>query len=361
MFSNDLKIKLENLGAVISENDEILNFNAIEEEYMAVRHGLGIFLLNETCVYSVRGKNATDFLNYIASGNIDFLEYNHIIYTTILNKDGLIVDFVHIFRTLEGFLVTSNLSRQHQLLEIFKNNKFDDVEITDITDKYAVISIEGVYSWELAKELAGSDIVGLRYNGFLNSSYEKISELICARCGISGEYGFRFLFPVEYTVFFLEAINDYKTERIKKFCGKRVLQTICQEIRFPFMGIGIYEDSSPLETGVGWMIDWRKDDYLGKNMIEKKKLENHQKMIGYICDAESIQINDTVTIENEVIGSIMSNCFSYSLRKSIGFVMLDEKWSSVNIADYTIGKGSNPIVTKSTPFFITESVKVQMY
>ncbi|MBN2534660.1 MAG: aminomethyltransferase family protein [Spirochaetales bacterium] len=356
----------KSLGSVIGDDGTVLQFKTDEiKQYSAVRTGIGIFDFSNSGVFSVAGDGAIDYLNSLLPKDIQFLEYNHIMYTTILAENGTIIDLIYIFRMIDKFLIVCSTSQKQKVFSLFKKYANENVILENKNDHYAIISLEGVYSWEVAKEIAGIDIIGLRYLSFFDTSYKDISEIYCARCGITGEYGFRFLLPVKDAVNFINYLMNIKTEHSMEFCGRELLSALSQEIRFPVFGIGIYEGDNPIEKGLNWMIDFRKENYLGKEFIEKS-IGNPEmrKMVGFYCEekVDDIKPHDKVYIDDSEIGEVVMQAYSYKLEKTIGYVLLKKEWASVGIDAYKIKANSKEftIKTASTAFFLTESIRVQM-
>lgn len=355
----------KSLGGIISDKGSVLKYKGDPEvEYNAVRTGIGIFDYTQMNIFSIKGEGAADFLNSIVCGNVQFLEFYHILFTSIFDMEGRIVDLLYVFRTMDGFIINGSISQKEKVFSIFEKHKPENVEIIDENNKFAVISLEGVYSWEVAKEMAGIDVVGLRYLGFFNTSFKNIPEIYCARCGVTGEYGFRFIIPIENVVEFLEYLKNFKTERSMEFCGIEILSLLSQEVRFQIFGIGIYEGDSPIEKGLSWMIDWRKENYLGKEAIDRSLSKFSRKMVGFTCAKgyDSIKPGDKVFLEDEEIGEVIINTYSFKLGVTIGYVFLNKEWACVGISEYHIENGEERvnIKTVSTAFFLTESIKVQM-
>jgi aminomethyltransferase len=356
----------EGLGGIISDTDGVLRYgNNDEQKYNAVRNGIGIFDYSYMNVFSVKGDGASEFLNKTVAGNIQFLEFYHVLFTVLLDEHGRIMDLLYIYRTMDGFLITASASQREKVMSFFNKHKPEGVDIIDEYGKYAIIALEGVYSWEIAKAMVGADVVGLRYLSFFKTSFESIPDVYCVRCGITGEYGFRFIFPIEFGEYFLNYLIQYQTGHQKEICGMEVLSVLTQEVRFPSFGQGIDEGDSPIEKGLNWMIDLRKESYFGKEAVENEIFNDQTpKMVGFVCDSrfDSITAGNKVLIEDEEIGNVVISSYSYKMGKTIGYVLLQNSWACVGIDAYHVQseKEKVKITTMSTAFFLTESIKVQM-
>lgn len=354
-------------GGTISKSGYISCFHQDPEvEYRAVRQGLGIFDYSHQNVFYLKGDGAGAFLHKMVTGNVEFLEFCHILFTSLLDENGKIMDLLYIFRTIDGFLIIGSTEQKEKVLQIFRQHLPADVELIDENGKYAIIALEGVYSWELAKTVAGSDIVGLRYLSFLETSFQNIPQMICARCGITGEYGFRFIIPIEYGVDFIKFLSEQPSEHPREFCGQDILNVLSQEVRFPVFGQGIHEGGNPIELGLNWMIDIKKEEYQGKENVQGfLDGDAKRRMVGFLSTIKSdgLKTGQPVFIEDEKIGELVMNAYSFTLDNTIGYIYLDQEWACVGIKDYAIHteREQIPIQTVSTAFFLTESIRVQMF
>lgn len=325
-----------------------------QSEYWAVRENVGMFDFSLLTKIVIMGENAHKFLNFLLPKNVNYLELNRIMHTAIIDKNAKIIDIVYLYRFPDYFLLIGNPSQKEKVLQLFNEHIIPDVQIIDETASYGIIGLEGPYSFEVAKRVIGFDILGLRYLRFLETSLSGIPRVICARCGVTGEYGYRILFPKGTS----EELNReiFREEPIPLNCNLEVLNALCQEVRFPYFGIFVNEGDDILELGLHWFIDFRKENYLAKEIIEEKKLNLRNRLVGFVTDEKRNFNGSGVYLKEHKIGFVKSKAWSPVLNKEVGFTMLEEEFACSGIGEYSIEKRI-PITTATTPFFITKSVK----
>ena len=125
MFSTAMHDFLVKKGARFDEKGGITQFlDNIEEEYNNVRSGFGIFIKSDKYVISIKGEGSQEMLDPLVTGNLCFLEYNHILFTAVTDTSGRIVDLVYIYRMQDRFLMMANNSQKDKLLGILGGGSF---------------------------------------------------------------------------------------------------------------------------------------------------------------------------------------------------------------------------------------------
>lgn len=326
----------------------------LSKSYSSVREAIGMFDFSNLTKLIISGEDAIKFLDFLLPGNVLYLELNRIMHSAILNEQGQIVDVVYLYRFPDHFLLLGNPSQKNKVLELFKKYRLPNLEIVDITEEWGIISLEGPYSFEVVKKIIGFEVLGLRYLRFLETSWGDFSRVICARSGVTGEYGYRIFVP-------RQGVDKIKTvllseEPSPEICDQEILKTLCQEVRFPHFGIFCNEGEYLLELGLHWFADFRKDDYLAKIALERQKTNLQNRLVAFISNLEGDFTGKNIFVDELKIGYVKCCTFSPTLNKTIGYAMLLEEWACACISGYTIEQ-KIPIATATTPLFITKSVR----
>jgi len=327
---------------------------AVDDHYRAVRENVGMFDFSSLSKFFISGVNATDFLDFILPCNVRNLNLNEIIHTAILDKDGRLIDAIYLYRFLDSFLILGNPSQKEKTKDLFEEYKKAEVNISDSTEDYSIISFEGPFSFESAKKIIGFDVFGLGYLRFIETNFQGISEVICSRTGVTGEYGYRIIVPRDAEKIILSKISE--DESLPPKLEKEVLNVLCQEVRFPYFNAFVEEGDNVLEVGLHWFIDFRKEKFLAKDAIESTKSDLNKHLVGFRSDGNVDDLKGKeVYVEDEKIGYVKSCVYSPTLESSIGFAMLKEEWAVTGIDAYRVEKEIQ-IQTLSTPHFMTKSV-----
>ena len=91
-------------------------FKSIIEEHLAVRNRVGIFDVTHMGRMLITGKDATSFLNYVTTNNVERLKVGRLHYSTICNPHGGMKDDIMLQRyEEEKYLLVCNASNREKI------------------------------------------------------------------------------------------------------------------------------------------------------------------------------------------------------------------------------------------------------
>lgn len=120
----------------------------IVEEHLATRKGAGLFDISHMGRFDIRGEGALKFLNHVLTNNAEALDMRMTgaQYTLIADDQGHTIDDAYLYRfSTEGYLLVvnaANAAKDWAYLEECRK-EFPGVEMEDVTDKVAMISLQG--------------------------------------------------------------------------------------------------------------------------------------------------------------------------------------------------------------------------
>ncbi len=332
----------------------------LAEEYRAIRETVGIWDHSDMAKVRVAGDGALDLLDNVVSGNIENLQENAVRHTLMLDAGGKILLDAQVHNNLDEYIVTCDAAHRQIMLEALEAACSDDTEIEDITDKYATIVAEGPQAWKLPRDLIGMEATGVRLLNFLECEIAGVEGLL-SRIGTSGEYGYIFWVPPEAAGNLLEAMQKAFPEAV--LCGRAVQDLLKLEVRALNLEMDIVEDATPLQAGLHWMIDFKKESFTGRDAIVAEQATGLSKKLVAFRMQEGAQTEpgSGVFDGEERVGTVANCAFSPTLGCGIGLAYLDAEyaWVGLDLAVDT-GAGKSPMRTVSAPFFLTESNKVPM-
>jgi glycine cleavage system T protein (aminomethyltransferase) len=332
----------------------------LREEAEAIRGNVGIWDHSDMGKIRVKGDGARDLLDRTVSGDIGGLPENSIRYTLVLDEAGKIIADIQVYNNFDEYLVTCGASRKDQVLKALASGNAGDVEIEDVSAKYAAICIEGPKAWKIPGALAGLDIRSLRLLTFTECEVASAKALL-ARIGYCGEYGYILLAAPEAAA---QALNQVRTESPDAvLCGRGVQDLLRLEVRSFNLEKDVPKGESPLEAGLHWMIHFRKPEFPGREaLVAEKENGIARKLVAFECaDPEAGAWLGKVRDGSDEVGRVVN--FDYSPRRgrTIGLAYLDEAygWPGLDL-DAETDSGFAPIRTMSAPFVLTESNRVQI-
>lgn len=319
----------------------------ISEEHNAVRNSCGIFDVSHMGQLRVTGDSAVEFLRYAALNDVSWLKVGRAHYSMLANDAGGILDDIYVNRDGDNdFMLVPNAANTGPVLKHLQQLavNYPDVSISDETDKWAVLAVQGPEALRILSELSGSDLAAVRKNASTTVELSGIPVRL-TRSGYTGEDGFEL-----YT----EAVN---AERIWQLitlqgavpCGLGARDTLRLEAGFPLYGNDIDAGTNPLCTTMAWLV--RDKDFFGRERIWAADCS--RRLVGLVLQERGIPRKGyTVSAGDTPVGVISSGTISPYTRKAIALAWIDSDHTAAGteLAVEIRGQPVSAVVTEP-PFF----------
>jgi aminomethyltransferase len=257
-----------------------VQYKSIMAEHTVVRTKVGVFDVSHMGEFIVKGAGAFDFVQYMIANDLKKLSNpNTALYTQFVMPDGGTVDDLIVYRRESDFLLVvnaSNIEKDWNWLAKHKS-RFNDVTLDDASDRTSLLALQGPKAVALLKELVGEQVERIAGFGYGEGKAGGIS-ISFGRTGYTGEDGFEiFVNPAD-----AEKLWNLLLERGQKFgiepCGLGARDTLRLEAGMPLYGHELDEQTSPLESGLGWSVKLDKGDFLGRDAMQKQKADGFAKV-----------------------------------------------------------------------------------
>ena len=151
-------------GASLREEDGCVvpaNFGDAGDEYGAVRGGgAGLFDLSGRGRVEVSGAEAVQFLNGMLTNDVAGLEEGAWMHAAFPNPQGRLLASVRVLRDGARFLFDTEPASYAPLLKLLERFTLaGDFRVRDLTDKTALVSLQGARAAEIAAVALGGDAV----------------------------------------------------------------------------------------------------------------------------------------------------------------------------------------------------------
>ncbi len=333
-----------------------------EKDYQIARHGVGYVDSVDIAQFHIFGKDSERFLNALCGVDVSYMNEGKICNTVLCKEDGTIVSTIWLIRDEECFYIHAE-SEQRALISKWLNNhsgNFSNVTIEDISDTLSCISILGPQSLEILKTVFDDDIIGLAYLGFEENEVES-TQCVVYRYGYTGEYEYKLFFDKNKFESVSEKIKDIGQDFDLKLCNPDIYSILELEMKSTSHKTGLLKGISPLEAGLHWMLNFRKDHFIGKKALEKKKTEPYKKLLMIISSEKELVLeeNAALFLDTTKIGEVATYFYSPTLDKSVALAYLDSP-SAYACLKLNIQSNGKTIECKtvSSPTFISESVQI---
>ncbi|AMP20067.1 glycine cleavage system protein T [endosymbiont 'TC1' of Trimyema compressum] len=348
----DLGAKMVDFGGW----DMPVQYSGILDEHEAVRTKSGLFDVSHMGEFWITGKDASKFINYLLSSSVTNVKDGFIKYGVLMLPTGKAVDDLLAYKfNDEKYLLVPNASNTPKDYQWILDHKDGfDVVFEDKSDVTGEVAIQGPLAEKILQKITDINLKDIPFYSFKVGKVAGV-EAIVSRTGYTGEDGFEIYVESndgkDINIVW-DKILEVSGEDIKP-AGLGCRDTLRFEMKLPLYGHELSDEISPLETGIGRFVDLDKDDFIGKDALDKEKAEGRKrKVVGLEMVGRGIARDDyPVKKDGNVVGYITSGSYSPSLKKNLGLalvsmdVAVDDK-----IAVEIRGKDVEAVVVK-TPFY----------
>lgn len=339
-----------------------LKYTGIMEEHEAVRTAAGLFDLTHMGELEIRGDLSLEFVQYLITSNINKIPVGGIIYTTICNEYGGILDDVLVYRMEDRFLLIVNASNKDKIYRwviskeevLSADGRKYSCLVVDKSQKLAIIAIQGPKSEKILQRITSVNLSEIKYYHFVKGKILD-TEGIISRTGYTGEDGFELYVSNEDAVPIWDSLMVEGEEYGLKPVGLGARDTLRLEAKFALYGHELNEERNPVEVGLKWVVGKDKPIFIGKTPI-MKMIENkpEHKLIGFEMKKPGVPRKDCKVFndEGEEVGVVTSGTFSPTLKKAIGLAFVKKRGMKVGKPiEIQIRKRLIPAVIVKTPFY----------
>ena len=224
----------------------------IAHEHLAVRERVGLFDVSHMAELRISGSGARAFLRYALLNDAAKLKVGRAHYTMLPNDRGGLIDDLYLYRLAdEDWLIVANAANREPvrarlaaLAEVH-----DDAEVRDVSDRWALMALQGPGAALLLDRLVDVELTGVRKNDTLPAFLGE-APVRLARTGYTGEDGFEVFTRPEDAVAAWTAMTGAGAEP----CGLGARDTLRLEAGFPLFGHELTGDTDPRCTPFSWVV-----------------------------------------------------------------------------------------------------------
>ncbi len=310
-----------------------VQYEGIIKEHHATRNFAGLFDVSHMGEVYIKGKDSLEFLEYIVPQNLSQLKEGQAIYCQLPNKEGGLIDDLIIYNAKNiiedvDYLIVINASRiDFDVPFMEKEAQKFDVKVINKSDDFSMLALQGPNSQYIIDKMGVNIDNQPEFFTFKKVLLDDCPVFL-TRTGYTGEDGFEIIFEHKYASKLWNKILSYKDEFMVVPVGLGARDTLRLEAGLPLYGHELNENTTPLESSLGFFIPKEKEkDYNGKKLILGQKLNQiplRRKLFAFIMEDRQIARNGyEVYIDNKKAGIVTSGAPSPTLGKNIGFCMIE--------------------------------------
>lgn len=304
--------------------DMPVQYSSILDEHHAVRTAVGLFDVSHMGEIEIKGPEALALVNWVSTNDAARLHDGQAHYSGLLYEHGGFVDDILVHRVSGAhFFLCVNASNQDKDYEHIAAQNRWRCTVANNGARYAQLAIQGPKALPVLQRLTRADLGGIRYYWFADGEVLGRPARI-ARTGYTGEDGFEIYVAPESAGACWNALLDAGAESGIKPCGLGARNTLRMEAGMALYGHEIDASITPLEAGLGWIVKFDKDGFLGRARLEQQKAAGvKRKLIGFEMRGRGIGRDGyEVRVAGEPAGWVTSGGPSPTLNKNIGMCYL---------------------------------------
>jgi len=305
-----------------------LQYTSIIDEHINTREKAGLFDVSHMGEILVKGNSAKNILNKFITNDLNLLHQKKTAYSFITNEKGGVVDDLLVYMLSDDeFLLVVNAANTDKdynwLLEKTKNIP-GDFEIINCSQDYGQLAIQGPCAQTILQKLTDYNLDNINFFAFDYVTVCGKENVIVSRTGYTGEDGFEIYCAQSDTEEIWQKILSAGVDEGIKPVGLGARNTLRFESALPLYGHELGEDITPVEAGLKMFINLGKEDFLGKNILEKQINEGVQRKLTGIELIDRGIPRDGYRIEKDGkdIGYITSGTYSPTFKKGLAMAMI---------------------------------------
>ncbi|HEY6922937.1 MAG TPA: aminomethyltransferase family protein [Steroidobacteraceae bacterium] len=326
-------------------------FSSVEQEYFAIRNSTSVYDLTPMVKYRIAGREAGQYLNRLVTRDIGKLRPGRVAYCVWCNDSGHIIDDGTVFRL--GETEFRLCTGERQLTWLLDSAVGFDVDISEVTEDVAALSVQGPTSFALLKSFGlahgsaglahgSSGLQGLeRMKPFDIAHFALPAEsgevrLMVSRTGFTGDLGYEIWMRPTDAERVWDGLMEAGRDRGVRPIGSRALNIARIEAGFLLPNVDFVSaehtlrvgtDRSPLELGLEWLVDFQKGHFTGRRaLLEEKRRGPRRRLVGLDIEGNEPAHNALLYLHRSAkrqIGSVTSATWSPTTKRNIALAMMD--------------------------------------
>ncbi|HXS38416.1 MAG TPA: glycine cleavage system aminomethyltransferase GcvT [Flavipsychrobacter sp.] len=309
-------------------------YTSINEEHHNVRSNAGVFDVSHMGEFILKGPKALDLIQRVTSNDASKLTAGKAQYSCLPNDQGGIVDDLIVYCIEENkvYMLVVNASNIEKDWNWISKHNTEGVDMENISDRTALLAIQGPKAVEYMQQLTDMDITNLKYYTFIKGKFAGVDNVLVSATGYTGAGGVEIYFEdkdgaaekIWNEIFRIGAPNGLKP------IGLAARDTLRLEMGYCLYGNDIDDTTSPLEAGLGWITKFTKD-FTARPILEKQKAEGiKRKLVGFEMIDKGIPRHNykIQNAEGAEIGYVTSGTQSPSFGKAIGMGYVTKEFAA---------------------------------
>jgi len=305
-----------------------VEYSGISDEHLAVRTRAGLFDVSHMGQIELAGQGALETIQWLTSNDASRLAVGQAQYSALTTPEGTFVDDILVYRLADDHYMlvvnAANIMKDYEWITTRAAERGGDAAIVNTSSRYALLAIQGPAAAGVLQTLTEIDLAEIKYYRFAPGEVAGIRATV-SRTGYTGEDGFEIYVPPASAERAWRALLTAGRDAGVIPCGLGARDTLRLEAGMRLCGSDMDEHTTVLEAGLGWIVGWKKSDFLGADVLRRQKAEGvSRKLVAFeIAEPRSIARHGYPVLRGEeAVGVVTSGTVTPFLKKAIGFAMV---------------------------------------
>ena len=309
-------------------------YEDVELEYFAVRNSTGVFDLSPMTKYRITGADAQAFLNRVMTRDVRRLAPGQVGYAVWCNDAGTVLDDGTLFHLAQG---EYRLCAQERCLDWLEWSALGlNVAIADETADVAALAVQGPTSCAALKAMGLEGLEKLKPFGLTRFDFAG-GELLVSRTGFTGDLGYELWVAPERAEALWDTLFEAGRDHLVRPMGTAALELARIEAGFVQAGVDFVpaeqvlrhgRGRSPFELGLGWLVDFGKGPFTGRNALLKEQEQGSRFRFARL-DVEGnkpAQESFILNRSGKVVGHVTSAAWCATAKRNLALASLEMPW-----------------------------------
>jgi aminomethyltransferase len=283
--------------------------------------------------YRVAGPDALPYLNRLVTRDLAKLKQDRVAYCVWCNDAGHLIDDGTVFRLGAGEYRICTAERQIDWL--LDSAIGFDVELSEVTEQIAALAVQGPTSCAVLKAAGLRGIEALKP---FEIGYFTLGphELTVSRTGFTGDLGYELWMEPAAAEAVWDILMEAGQSRGIRAIGSRALNVARIEAGFIMPNVDFVSaehtirtgrDRSPLELGLGWLVDFNKGHFTGRRALLAESAQGSRRQLVGLDIAGNKPAHNALLYSDDSgkreIGSVTSAIWSPTCKRNIALAIVD--------------------------------------
>lgn len=303
-------------------------------EHLATRENVALFDLTGLSIIEIKGSGATAFVNCLCSNQMD-VTVGRVVYTTWLTPTGGVKRDLTVARVAPDsfwmFVGEGTLPQDLAWVEQYASTD-GSVTISDISNSYTALGLWGPNARNVLSKVTSADVSNDSFPYFTAQWIDiGLTPVLALRISYAGELGWELHFPIDMALQTWDLLWIAGREFDMIAAGMGAFDSLRLEKGYRLWGGDVYTEYTPYESGLGWTVRLKKDDFVGREACVKlKEKPLKKKLCCMTFNNGGMALGyEAIFADGHCVGHVTSANYGYAVGKFIMYGYLPIEQSQV--------------------------------